>query len=183
MNSPRSRRSWWLFALLILAVQVGLVFWFSDYSSPPVRRTRPGPSLHLVTATPSELFTLNDPTLFALPHPRSFSGQAWLAMAPIPYRSFQWTSELEWLSLPVAQLGAGLAKFLQTNRVETSYGLASPDPQLVQPPPSSLAGLPRKSTLRIEGGLRARKLLSAIDPPSWPHIDLLTNTVIEIVVG
>lgn len=49
--------------------------------------------------------------------------------------------------------------------------------------------LPQKSSLRIEGGLAGRRLLTALDLPAWPartnsaaELDMLTNSVIQAVV-
>ena len=182
MNPRRSRRFWWLSVALLLAGQVALIFLLSDYSAPTVRRPSPGPSLYLVKDSTNELLALSDPTLFALPHPRSFAGRAWLSKPSIPARSFEWTSELEWLSLPVGQLGQGFAQFLQTNRVEPLSALASLEPQLIQPELSSAPLFSQKSSIRIEGELRHRKLLSPLQPSSLPHTEPLTNTVIHLVV-
>jgi hypothetical protein len=182
MNPARSRRRWWLFALLIFAGQVALIFWLSDFSAPAVRRAPTAPTLRLVSGPVNELFALNDPTLFALPHERSFSGRARRLMNPAPYRPFEWNAELEWLPLPAAQLGHGLAKFLETNRVEVLTTLAAPEPALIQPELSSAPVFARKSSVRIEGQLKNRKLLTPLEPSSWPHSDLLTNTVVDLVV-
>jgi hypothetical protein len=185
MNPSRSRRRWWLFALLILFGQVALIFWLSDYSIPTVRPPATAPALHLIAGETNELFDLNDPTLFALPHARGFSGLAWKSRGAPPTRSFEWTAELEWLPLPARQLGQGLARFLQTNQVEPLTTVAPPEPQLIQPQFFSTEVFPRKSSVRIEGPLKSRKLLTPLQPSSWPHPrgELLTNTVVELFVG
>jgi hypothetical protein len=183
MNPSRSRRRWWLFAILIFAGQLAMIFSLSDHSTPLPSRGSTAPTLRLLEGPANELLALSDPTLFALPHPRSFSGRAWLSKPSIPHRSFEWTAELEWLPLPVGQLGQGFARFLDTSRDETFNTFAAPEPHLIQPELATNAVFPQKSTFRVEGPLQNRKLLTPIELKSFPHNDLLTNSVIELVVG
>jgi len=185
MNLTRSRRHWWLFSILILAGQIAFIFWLSEDRTPGVRRSSPAPLLHLVQSPASELFALNDPTLFALPHAQGFSGRAWLSSPRVPARSFEWAAELEWLPLPVSHLGQGLAKFVQANSRESISTVAVPQPQLIEPEPSSDVRFAQRSSVRIEGPLRQRKLLARLEPSSWPNPngDLLTNTAVELLVG
>ena len=47
----------------------------------------------------------DDPTLFALPHPRGFSGQAWLHVPEQVHQYHEWTAQPHWLSLKASGLG------------------------------------------------------------------------------
>jgi hypothetical protein len=183
MKAGRYSRRWWLFALLILAGQVAAIFWLSDNTAPAVRRPSPAPSITVVASPDNEFFALNDPTIFALPHARGFSGKAWRSLPGIPARSFEWNAELQWLPLPVSQLGQGLGRFLQAARDEPVTAFSAPEPSLIQPEPPSTQVFAQKSTVRLEGALRHRRLLTPIEPSSWPHSDLLTNTIIDLIVG
>ena len=40
-----------------------------------------------------------------------------------------------------------------------------------------------KSTFRIEGDLARRELATPLEIPSFPHGDILTNTVVQVCVG
>jgi len=181
MKLKPSTRRWWLFTILVLAGQLGAIYWLSDKSQPPVRRAAAAPIITLVP--PNELFALYDPTIFALPHARSFSGKAWQSLPGLPFRPFEWTAELQWMPLPAGQLGEGLARFLQTNRSETLRALEVADPNLIQPELPDTPVFAQKSRVRIDGALRNRRLLTPIEPGSWPHSDLLTNTVVDVIVG
>lgn len=181
MTASSSSRRWWLFAALVLAGQLAAIYWLSDKTQPAVRRAATAPAITL--AGSNELFSLNDPTIFALPHARSFSGRAWQMLPALPYRPFEWSADLEWMPLPASQLGEGLARFLQTNRSESLRGLEIRDPELIQPELPDTKIFAQKSSVRIDGALRNRRLLTPLEPASWPHSDLLTNTVVDMVVG
>src|SRR3954469_16621717 len=162
MTRKRLSRRWWLFATLVLAGQLAAIYWLSDKSPIAIRRPAPAPSITLVPA--NELFSLHDPTIFALPHARSFSGKAWQSLPPLPYRPFEWAAQMEWMPLPADQLGEGLARFLQTNRSETLRALELPQPSLIQPELADSPIFPQKSTVRVDGALRNRRLLMPIEP-------------------
>jgi hypothetical protein len=181
MSSKGSSRHWWLFALLVLAGQLGAIYWLSDKSPPSVRRPAAAPVITMVHS--NELFTLHDPTIFALPHARSFSGRAWQSLPALPYHPFEWTAELEWMPLPANELGEGLAKFLQSNRTETLRALEVPDPVLIEPELPDQPVFPQKSSVRVDGALRNRRLLTPLEPSAWPHKDLLTNAIVDLIVG
>jgi hypothetical protein len=181
MRAKSSSRRWWLFAALVLAGQLAAIYWLSDQSRPVIRRPAPAPTITLVQ--PNELFALHDPTIFALPHARSFSGKAWQILPALPYRPFEWAAPLEWMPLPANQLGEGLARFLQTNRSETLRALELPQPALIDPEVPDTPVFPQRSSVRVDGALRTRRLLTPFAPSSWAHSDLLTNTVVDLIVG
>jgi hypothetical protein len=101
----------------------------------------------------------------------------------LPYRPFEWAADFEWMPLPASQLGEGLARFLQTNRSENLRALELREPELIQPELPDSPIFPQNSTVRIDGALRNRRLLSSLEASSWPNKDLLTNTVVDLVVG
>jgi hypothetical protein len=146
------------------------------------RKTAPAPAFRLSDGSPGDGLALEDPTLFVLPHHHSFSGQAWLA---IPTREFSppaWSEPVQYLPLPAEALGAEFARFVQTNPAPPFATIVMLDPELRSPdlvaaePPSG------PSTLRVEGDLARRRLRLAPRLPSWSYPDLLTNSVVQVVV-
>src|SRR5215469_10929754 len=95
-----TRNTRWLgWVMVVFLTQVALICWLTDYSQPSVRKSLPAPTLALAGGDSSQLLSLSDPTLFALPHFRGFSGEAWLKPPPAPNLSFEWTDEPRWLTL------------------------------------------------------------------------------------
>jgi len=173
---------WGFFIAIIFAVQLALIFWLGNAS--PVRPRPPAaaPAVHLAANYSSELLMLQDPTLFALPHRQGFSGSAWLKMPRMNFRSFDWSEPTNWLSLPILQLGAGFGQFTETNRFDSWQLPASPEPDLRLPEFLPLAIGAGQSRLRLEGGLAKRRLLTPLELTSWEHKDLLTNSVVQMLV-
>ena len=129
-----------------------------------------------------EVLALSDPTLFALPHQEGFSGLAWMTPPRLPARSFSWSAEPSWLALGTEQLGIVFNQFLATNNFGLVQTLTFPEPVSTMPAVQSTATPPASSKLRIEGALARRRLLTTVSLPSRAHTDLLTNTVIQLVV-
>ncbi len=175
---PRSR--WWLLIALVFATHVGLIFALGDRGPIFPRRPTGVPVLKLA-ADRSELLALNDPTLFALPHQQGFAGAAWLQIPPVPFRVFEWTEPPRWLSLP-QQLGTRFASFLETNAFAGFHLELKPAPELTVPELAPERALATQSELRIEGGLAQRRLLNPIELTNQPSADLLTNSVVEVLV-
>ncbi len=120
--------------------------------------------------------------MFVLPHRHGFSGPGWLQSLPVPSRPPDWSEEPRYLQLAAARLGVvpplpaepGAMDPLQVaGAVQTEWAL-------LEPPPLPLA-LDR-SRLRIEGELARRPLLTPLDLPPWQHNELLTNTVVQMLV-
>ncbi len=141
-----------------------------------------GWALRLAGNYPNELLTLNDPTLFALPHRQGFSGSAWLKMPRMNFPSFDWSEPTNWLALPVVQLGAVFGRFMETNHFDSWHPPANPEPDLGLPEFFSLTTTAGESKLRLEGGLARRRLLMPPKLSSWPHKDLLTNSVVQVLL-
>jgi TonB family protein len=174
-------RRWGIVVAFVFVVQLGLIFGLSDRTLVQPRTAASRPALR-VTRAPAELLALTDPTLFALPHREGFSGLAWLQSTQSVFRSFDWPAEPRWLPLPVRQLGTVLGGAMELNLLSRWAGVVRPEPALTfaeAPPPSAArAG----STLRLEGGLAGRRLIVPIELPPEHYTDLLTDTVIQIVV-
>lgn len=188
MNVPQaeppdwSRRKWWTVILVVFAAHLGLAYVLSDRNPLASRPVIAAPKLRVVSA-PHELLALNDPTLFALPHPRSFAAPAWLSTPKIDFPVFRWREPERTLTMPRTEpLGDTFRQFMQTNtfvrfKLET---LPAPRfPRSETPPAVSPAG---RSELLVQGELSPRRLLNPPDLPSWPATDLLTNTVVQLRV-
>jgi hypothetical protein len=172
---------WWLLITLVFAAHVGVMFALGGRR--PIAPRRPGavPELRLATGS-SELLALQDPTLFALPHSRGFAAAAWRQISKIEFPPFRWTEPPRWLPLPVEQFGDTLLRFVETNtfaRVEfetlPAPQLALPEARLEMPPVT-------QSALRVAGELAERRLLTPLGLPSRPGADLLTNSVVQVLV-
>ena len=180
---PWPRRRWWTFLVLVFALQVALIFWLSEKTTSRPRPPAPPPTLHLAPAESSELLALTDPTLFALPHVESFSGLAWMQVPPRKFPSFQWTEAPRWLPLPTQELGAAFSRFIKTNAFSRLETMTESRPELIIPEPLTSSGASRRaSRLELQDELAQRPLLTKIELPTWPFNDLLTNTVVQLLV-
>jgi hypothetical protein len=178
-----SRRRWWTLIALVFAAHVGLIFAIGDRRPIAPRPPATAPALRLA-AEADELLALNDPTLFALPHRESFAGAAWRQIPEVKFPPFRWTEPPRLLALPLERLGAAFAQFMQTNLPVTSEQDNKPVPELVAPDlPQAEPAIPARSTLRLAGGLADRRLLNPPELPSQPWTDLLTNSVVQVLVS
>ena len=179
---PWSRQRWWLFVALVFAAHLGLIFAFGDRKA--IAPLPPAPTTALRLASPSDEFiALTDPTLFALPHRRSFSASAWLQIPEIPFQPYRWTEPPRLLRLPVEQLGETFTHFMQTNAFREFLFSAKPLPtpsmaKVAEPGPL----LPTNSTFYLTGPLANRRWLNPPVLRAWLAADLLTNAVVQAVV-
>lgn len=183
-NASRQRRrwSWWLWTLVLFAGQIAILFWLGDRGAVPKRKLTAAPLLRLAGQEPSELLRLTDPTLFARPHWDSFSGAAWLNVPPAPPRPAEPAEPPLLLALPDDRLGAAFNDFMRTNKLEVADSLWPVVPDLTSPPPAPLVFAPDSSSYHLEDGLEHRRLLSALKPPVLEHTDILSNSIVQLVV-
>jgi hypothetical protein len=167
---------------LIFGAHVGLIFAFGERKPITPRPPAFTPELRL-TAADDELLALNDPTLFALPHSSGFSGSAWMHAHRVQPESYHWSEPYEWQPLPVEQLGAVFSRFMQTNQFARFSPELKPAPQpfLSDTTPSASA-FGAESVLQIEGDLHSRAMVKSPPLASFPGTDLLTNSVIQVLV-
>jgi hypothetical protein len=185
VDSPRrgpSRLKIWFAIAMVFAAQVGVAFWLGN--PPPVKHFQPAtvPVIYMADDRSRDLLAINDPTLFILPHRDNFSGDAWLKMAPRKFSPTNWTEPARPLDLPREQLGATFVAFMQTNhpprfqpRIES--GLDTAEAGAAPLPPISVP-----SRMFVEGDLAKLRLLTPLHLPPQTNSDLLTNTVIRMVV-
>jgi len=179
-----NRNGRWIgWVTVVFLLQIGFIFWLSDYSRPQVRKPAAAPAIHLAGIGSAELLALSDPTLFALPHFRSFSGQAWLRPPASPNHWFEWTEEPRWLPASPEEFPRVDSTASQTASLDAFEVVRASAPQQ----PSLVIAVPplfrEKSALKVTGSLGNRKLQSLPELPSWKFTDLITNTVVGVVVN
>ncbi len=178
-----SRRTWWGVGLGLFALQMLLLFWFGARGPVQPRPVSRSPQLEFAEPPAAEWLLLQDPTLFAHGHARGFSGSSWMRI-PVPeYQPPEWSEPPRWLALDGQQLGNLLRRFVQTNPPIAPGLVAKPAPQLTAPdiaPSAPATALP--STLRVEGDWAARRLLTQPDLPPVASADLITNSLVRVLV-
>ncbi len=182
---PRSR--WWGVFLLVMIAQVGLIFSLSDRKPLSWRQADLTTTFHLVVDTPpgsaiAEWLKIEDPALFALPDPRTFSGLAWMTAPALQHQAVDWTEPPRWLTLSVNDLGWAFAEFVRTNVVGPRILADKPAPESDKVTVAPLA-LHDRSSLRLEGDLASRELVASVKLPSIPHSEILTDTVVQVFVS
>jgi len=177
-----TRTRWALMLLGVMGLQVGLIFALGERTPPKPRVAVSWQSLQ-ITATRTEFQELQDPTLFARPHARDFSARRWLHGTPPNYPVFRWTEPTRPLELPLQQLGTVLNQFLRTNLFAAFSLEARPTPEILTRRPDDIAeAFPAQSKLLIQGALATRQLLNPPELPPQPADDLLTNSVVQVLV-
>lgn len=174
---------WALFIGMAFAAHVGFIFAFGDRRPVVPRAVVNAPALQFTTHR-SEREQLDDPTLFALPHPNGFAGAAWLHRPQIEFAPFRWTEPPRLLALSGAQLGVAFRQHRETNRFARLELETLPPPELTQLKPANLNFITaRPSTSSLGGELAQRRWLNApTNLPSWPAADWLTNSVVQMWV-
>lgn len=181
-----SRGRVWSAVFLVIVAQLAVIFWSSERRSAVTRQPGTTTSFSLVAdaraGTPlAELLDLDDPTLFALPHARGFSGGAWMKAPTFRHRSEDWTEPPRFFALPVDELGTAFAEFVDTNVVGATVLSDKPAPRLSEVVASPVP-LPTRSAIRLADGLAGRAIASAPDVPAIRHTDILAATVVEVSV-
>lgn len=177
-----SRQRWYGYVALAFAAHVGLIFAFGSRKAIVPRTVANVPTLQLATRL-TERQQLDDPTLFALPHPRGFAGASWLPVEKIAFDPFRWTEPPRLLPLPIEQLGVTFLRHVQSNRltVLANHLLPLPPPAKLEPGEPRFPAR-RNSSLRVNGGLANRRWLNPpTDLPAWPAADPLTNSVVQVL--
>ena len=179
-----SRGRLWAMVALILAAQTGFIFMFGARHPVTPRAAGWQPPVTLAPAFNAELATLLDPTLFALPHLHAFSGAA-LALAPSTgFVPTDWTEPFRPLPLPVEQLGQTFRELSAdtfTPPLSVAEKIEPPTPPLEKT--GDAMTLTAQSTLRIEGGVAGRGLLTPLDLPSVPSVDVFQYpTIVRVIV-
>lgn len=185
LDRPRhgtSRLKIWFAIGIVFAVQVALTFWLGN--PPPVKHFEPPivPPIDVADDRSQDLLAITDPTLFILPHRDNFSGDAWLKMEPRKFTPTNWTEPPQPLELPKDQLGGAFVAFMQTNRPPRFQPRIESELDNAEAPAPPLAPISIPSQMLVEGDLAKLRLLTPLHLPPATNSDLLTNTVIRMVV-
>src|ERR1043166_3290488 len=148
------RRRWQYSIGLVFLAQLSLIFLAADRSNPrrrlPVFRTAISFAVEPSSENPSaESSELDDPTVFALPSLRGFSGRAWLSFAGPDYECVAWTPPPHWLAPEMEWWGQPFLAFARTNST-APLRLADKPPLSVRTPNPSVTNTPladRKSVV------------------------------------
>jgi hypothetical protein len=117
-----------------------------------------------------------------LPHGQAFSGQAWLTFSNQALEPFIWTDEARWVDLNPDELGGAFRKAVD-NESAALPSPVTPMGERQRLPELATADLfPTNSILKLGLGLTQRSLSSTFALRSWPHTDILTNSVVQVLV-
>ncbi|MGA9776799.1 MAG: hypothetical protein WBS33_00855 [Verrucomicrobiia bacterium] len=177
---PLSR--WLLLILIVLAAHVVLIVMFGTRKPITPMAVKNAPKLELAAGS-SEWLMLNDPTLFALPNVEGFAGPAWLEPPHVQFHQLEWTEPPRWLQLPAGELGAVFNQFMETNRLATLKFELKPPPRFTVPLVPLEPKFADTSTLRIEGDIARRPLLTPMKLPSWPYADVIAPSKVQVLVN
>jgi TonB family protein len=181
-SRPWSRRRWWGLVVLIFGGQLALIFWLGETSPIQPRPTGAGLTLRLAGSASADSLALRDPTLFVLPHPQALSAPAWLKAPQPEARAIKWPEPVNRTAPAIDQLGAALNRLVGTNDLIPLLPLARPEPRLVLPEFASQPVWTEQSAVRLEGALAQRRLITPLVLRSWSSRDILTNTVVQLIV-
>jgi hypothetical protein len=120
----------------------------------------------------------------ALPDVEGFSGSAWLRFPLLDYDPGERTEQPHWLGLDSNALGRMFLEYAASNRALPSLVADKALPPLTRYEPNYPIGpMPAGSRLQMQGGLEDRPLLAQPVLRSWPHSEILSNTVVEVTVS
>jgi hypothetical protein len=179
---PWTRGRWWAVISLIFLAQVGIIFWLGDKRPVAPRAAAPAPEIRLGGEQNAELLALEDPTLFALPSRRGFSGRAWLLTAPST-NFFRFEALPFFLTSGSPQFTAIFAAALETNAPGTLESAARTTPAFGIAAPQRPAAEACRSDVWLEGGLASRRLRTPMTLAPQAANDVLANTEVQVVVN
>lgn len=178
---------------MLLLLHLGLIFWLARRS--PIAPALPAAQLRVTLPSDpaAAMVGLMDPTLFALPNRRGFSGPVWMNPARPDRPVTEWTEPPRYLALRPGSLGATLEASAAAIVARPFEVAGKPAPRLDLPEiPLAVNLAPTASTLRVEGELAKRTLLSLSNQPAagftlpaWPPAagEVLTNSVVRLLVN
>jgi hypothetical protein len=180
-------RSWsvgrWLLALaLVFGLHVAFFYFLNQLDRPKVRPRGAVVGLRFQSGLRLRE-ELENPTLFALPHPHGFAGATWLQRPVVEFIPFRWSEPLRLLPLPVRGLGATFLQLAETNQpASRRISLMPPAVTTVLPLPE-VPAVRSQTELRLTGGLANRALREPRYALPLAGQSGLTNTVIHALVN
>ena len=179
---PWSRRRWWSMVGLIFGLQLALIFWLGETSLVRSRPPAPGLTLKVAGSASADLLALRDPTLFALPRQQGMPVPTSLRTPQPDFHAFAWPEPTNHPHLAIDQLGAAFNRFVETNAFDPLPLPAKSLPELTLPELPPLAISAARTTLRLEWDQSPRRLLTPLELRSQENPEILTNSMVQIVV-
>ncbi len=179
-SSVRFHWGWWVAVLFVL--QGGGLWWISRQSTTPERPDKQ-PSLLLANTNSAgllEALALEDPTAFARPNPRGFSGPS-LRPGTMPHQPHRWQPREIEIPYPTNLLTGPIDSILKTNLGDSANAFVKPMPEIMTltvPPLETTTA----SRLELAGGLAGLKLLVSPKLETWNHTTLLRPTRVQVMV-
>jgi TonB family protein len=180
-----SPRQWGTMVGLVTLAQLTLIVLLLEKDAEVPARVAPPPDLRVIALQPeggtsAALLEAVDPTVFALPGPRSFSGAAWRQPLRSPAAPAGWNEGLRWLSGQTQWFGqvTGSTGATATAGLSSGEGFV-PAPRRVEAAPIPLAP---GSTVTLDAGLAARGWLTPLVAPVMVHTNLLGRTEVQVSV-
>ena len=182
-EKPWSPMRWIVAISLVFGLHIGFIYGLGSRKPIELRPVINAPSI-LMAESLNEFQQLDDPTLFALPHPRGFAAATWLRLPQIAFAPFRWTEPPRLLALPVQQLGETFLRFANSNVASRLEIQSLPTVRFTAVEPvENFDTSQRESRLRVHGGLVGRRLLNEpASLQSWSSSELLTNTLVNVFV-
>ena len=177
-----SSRRWWTVILAAFGLQVLLIFRLEQPKAIVPRRADTAPALRFGNSQMAELVALQDPTIFALPNRHGFSGNAWLKAPDVTPPSGEWSEPPRLLAADAQNWGAWFKNLAESNAPQSYPAIVIPKPIASVSTSFSIAPPPIGSRVKLRGELARRALLEPIPLPSWTNSDLLTNTIVQLLV-
>ncbi len=178
---PWPARRWWTVVILVILAHIALVVIFGARQTPPLRPASRVPLIQLA-ANKSPLVTLDDPTLFALPHPNDFAAVNWPPLITNQPAFFRWREAPNWLPLSHKWLNQTFNHFMITNQNQDWAIDFKPAPQFNAPKPPEIPVFSQPSSLRLRGDLAGRTLLNPRTLPHWPASEVIAPSKVQVVV-
>ncbi len=177
-----SRLRWTLTLLLTFVGHVALIYIFGSHH--PIE---PRPVKNAVRAEiawmRTEMMDLQDPTVFAGPHPRGFAASTWLVLPTIPFPNFRWTDTPRFLDLSSEQLGNSFSVQPAEPPPPPSHPSLSPAPSFAILLPPAPPSPPTHSAVCITGSLADWPLAEPLPVlPVRSSREGLTNSIVQVVV-
>jgi len=173
---------WLVLISFIFALHVALLYMFGARQPTVPRAVAGAPALRLADNS-DEFLALNDPTLFVLPHPADSVTAIW-SQAPVMNRpSLRWTEAPRWLPLSAHGLMEVFNRFMQTNSVTSLPLRLKPPARLSTPVQPIEPALAEVSTMRVEGDLMQRRLLTPMNLRSWPYANVIAPSKVQLLVN
>jgi len=181
------RKKWFYAVIAAFAFQIGAILLLSRPEPMTLPVARFGTSIQLADSSRMKQFAdgpaWSDPAAFALPTWRGFSRDGWLSFTRPEFRLADWNEPPQWLRLDSTELGNSLHHFMLSNTMPPLLVADKPLPRLPRDE-IAVGNVPihTASELEIEGELTGWNLVEPVQLPAWSHSELLTNTVVHVLV-